>query len=102
MQLFRQEQDAQVEVPGPEGGGRIRQRVSDAEEDQEVNAQTMMHKYHNSENLEWTPPTLSSEQWENAYNDLKRKFDLLLEHNIELTLKLEKASEWRKDHDVGC
>ena len=34
----------------------------------------MMHKYHNPSNPGFTPKRLSSEQWQNAYTDLQRKY----------------------------
>lgn len=54
-------------------------------------------------------PLLSSEQWQNAYYDLKREFDRMKEKladeqfkAMELRLALDRASQWRQDYDTGC
>ena len=62
----------------------------------------MMHKHHNAENPGWTEPSLSSEQWENAYRDLSRRYHKLLEENQRLKLERDNAREWKVEPDVGC
>lgn len=37
----------------------------------------MMWQYHNKDNPGFTPRTMTAEQWENAYNDLKREHEAL-------------------------
>lgn len=69
-----------------------------------------MHKYHNPENPNWTPPSdrLTAEQWANAYRDVsvqKDKEIAFLKGEIEaLRIERDKALSAWADHpgDHGC
>lgn len=66
------------------------------------------HEWHGEENPQVTHRTLTNEQWENAYRDLKKQLEskiaFLENENQELRLERDKAlASWADNPgDVGC